>query len=98
MLQVIPTFLWDIAEGICILVRGGHRGIHPGAIVGVDLVIWLGWIVVLFFLGDWGYVTDPGLLIGSSSYSSSQTTNQDALAEEILGKGRAMMAFGSLTL
>ncbi|KAL1841529.1 hypothetical protein VTJ49DRAFT_6958 [Mycothermus thermophilus] len=33
---------WALAEGIAILVRGGHRGIHPGANVALDLLIWLG--------------------------------------------------------
>jgi hypothetical protein len=33
-----------LAEAICICARGGHRGIHPGACVGVDLIIWLGFV------------------------------------------------------
>jgi hypothetical protein len=36
------AFVWSLAEAICICVRGGHRGIHPGACVGVDLILWLG--------------------------------------------------------
>jgi hypothetical protein len=34
------------------LVRGGHRGIHPGANVALDLLIWLGFLgaVIVFAL------------------------------------------------
>lgn len=34
--------IWDIAEGITLIVRRrSYKGIHPGACVGVDLVLWL---------------------------------------------------------
>ncbi|KFY91480.1 hypothetical protein V498_05449 [Pseudogymnoascus sp. VKM F-4517 (FW-2822)] len=41
---LLAAFLWNISEGINLLVnrRAGYKGIHPGACVGVDLVIWLG--------------------------------------------------------
>lgn len=46
-----------MAEIICIFARGGHRGIHPGAVVAIDLILWLGFIVstvfyALYFLSD----------------------------------------------
>jgi hypothetical protein len=41
---------WDISEGICILVRKGRRGIHPGANVGIDLLLWLSFLVVTVLL------------------------------------------------
>jgi hypothetical protein len=46
-----------VAEIICILARRGHRGIHPGAVVALDLILWLGFIATtvlyaLFHLGD----------------------------------------------
>ncbi|KAL6869637.1 hypothetical protein ACO1O0_000963 [Amphichorda felina] len=41
--------IWDVAEGICILARRGRRGIHPGAIVAIDLLLWLGFIVGVVF-------------------------------------------------
>ncbi|KAF7549564.1 hypothetical protein G7Z17_g6301 [Cylindrodendrum hubeiense] len=57
------AFIWNVSEGICLCVRRGHRGIHPGAVVGVDLVLWLGYLVavVLFAImtgvadGYYGY-------------------------------------------
>jgi hypothetical protein len=79
-------------------VRGGHRGIHPGAIVGVDLIVWLGWIFVLYFMVDVGLVTDSGYLVANPTSSYGRTSEQEALVSELLGKGRAMMAFGSLIL
>ncbi|KFX91285.1 hypothetical protein V490_05994 [Pseudogymnoascus sp. VKM F-3557] len=36
------VLIWDIAEGITLIVRRrSYKGIHPGACVGVDLVLWL---------------------------------------------------------
>ncbi|KAK4246308.1 hypothetical protein C7999DRAFT_42231 [Corynascus novoguineensis] len=43
--QAAFSVVWTIADGIAIVVRGGHRGIHPGANVGVDLLLWLGFLV-----------------------------------------------------
>ncbi|KAL2162478.1 hypothetical protein VTH06DRAFT_7392 [Thermothelomyces fergusii] len=42
--QAAVSVTWALAEGICILVRGGHRGMHPGANVALDLLLWLGLI------------------------------------------------------
>ena len=33
--------IWTTAESICIVVRPGRRGIHPGANVALDLILWL---------------------------------------------------------
>jgi len=41
MLQVFVSVQWCIAELVCIIKLSGHRGIHPGANVGIDLAIWL---------------------------------------------------------
>ncbi|CAP61614.1 uncharacterized protein PODANS_4_2150 [Podospora anserina S mat+] len=40
--STVVCMVWDVAEIICIMKREGNRGIHPGAIVGVDLILWLG--------------------------------------------------------
>ncbi|KAK4209036.1 hypothetical protein QBC37DRAFT_324681 [Rhypophila decipiens] len=40
----IVSMCWSLSEMICIYVRGGHRGIHPGACVAVDLLLWLAFI------------------------------------------------------
>ncbi|KAK3395074.1 hypothetical protein B0H63DRAFT_462628 [Podospora didyma] len=94
---------WDIAEGICILARGGHRGIHPGACVGMDLIIWLGLIASDTLLGFLGLSTDlNNILRCRSSYSSSYYYdsysyyyNCGSLSrldrEEVLGKGKAIV-------
>ncbi|KAH8176700.1 hypothetical protein LIA77_05118 [Sarocladium implicatum] len=52
------SLIWNIAEGICLVVRGGHRGIHPGACVGVDLILWLGFssCSIMFTLFGYGYL------------------------------------------
>lgn len=47
--QACVGIIWDVAEGICILARRGRRGIHPGAIVAIDLLLWLGFIVGVVF-------------------------------------------------
>ena len=36
------SLIWNFSEAICVLTRGGHRGIHPGANVALDLILWLG--------------------------------------------------------
>jgi hypothetical protein len=49
--QLTAVWIWDLAEGICILARNGKRGIHPGAIVGVDLIFWAAWMSAAIFDG-----------------------------------------------
>ncbi|KAJ2892110.1 hypothetical protein MKZ38_010226 [Zalerion maritima] len=49
------ALIWDISECICISVRGGHRGIHPGAVVALDLLIWLGYLSATVALSLLGY-------------------------------------------
>lgn len=50
---VIPTAIWDIAELITVCAcgkrHGNKQGIHPGAHVGVDLVIWLASLLCVLF-------------------------------------------------
>jgi hypothetical protein len=101
------TFIWDIAESICILKRGGNRGIHPGAIVGVDLLAWLGWAFLDLVLITSGLLR-PRYLIDNYSdyyydgyryrYDSSKVTPEDAaLEKDIQARGRAMAAFAVMT-
>ncbi|SPQ26522.1 65edb3fb-c379-489a-9eac-a4c3862a4fa9 [Thermothielavioides terrestris] len=102
---LIAPFIWDIAEGICILCRGGHRGIHPGAIVAIDLLCWLGWVVIVFFMCVSGLITRARYFIDDYSgyddyqYDMSKVTPEDAqLEQSIEAKGRVMAAFGCLTV
>jgi hypothetical protein len=55
-----------LAEGICILVRGGRRGIHPGANVALDLLLWLGLVAGTVLL--WLFGISTALTVSSSSY------------------------------
>jgi hypothetical protein len=43
--------MWDVAELITICARRSHRGIHPGANVALDLLIWLGAAASVALLG-----------------------------------------------
>ncbi|KAI1157886.1 hypothetical protein F5B18DRAFT_129523 [Nemania serpens] len=55
--------LWDVIEFVVIIVRGGiAKGIHPGAHVGVELILWLGSIFTVVWQGynaDWGELVAP---------------------------------------
>ncbi|KAK4148484.1 hypothetical protein C8A00DRAFT_19694 [Chaetomidium leptoderma] len=54
MPQAVVSAIWSLSEGICVIVRGGRRGIHPGANVALDLLLWLGLAggtVALWLLG-----------------------------------------------
>ncbi|KAI6592771.1 hypothetical protein MCOR04_003452 [Pyricularia oryzae] len=46
----ILSFVWQVAEFITLAVRK-DRGIHPGAHVGLHLVLWLGYIVGATYAG-----------------------------------------------
>ncbi|EAQ84567.1 predicted protein [Chaetomium globosum CBS 148.51] len=103
---IIVTFVWDVAEAACILKRGGNRGIHPGAIVAIDLLAWLGWAIVDLMLSTFGVISRPRYMIQDYSgydndryqYDESKVTPEDrALETEIQGKGRAMIVFGVIT-
>jgi hypothetical protein len=64
MPQAAVSAIWSLAEGICILARAGHRGIHPGANVALDLLLWLGLVAGTVLLWLLGVAT---LLVSSSS-------------------------------
>ncbi|KAK5662273.1 hypothetical protein OQA88_8179 [Cercophora sp. LCS_1] len=85
------SLAWNVAEGICIVTRGGHRGIHPGANVALDLLLWLALVCVCVALWFLGLASSA---IGSYSYFSSyDDLYNDAYysAREIAGKGQAML-------
>ncbi|KAH6998362.1 hypothetical protein BKA56DRAFT_664955 [Ilyonectria sp. MPI-CAGE-AT-0026] len=52
------AFIWNFSESICLCVRRGHRGIHPGAVVGVDLILWLGYLVAIVIFAIWTGIAD----------------------------------------
>lgn len=91
--QAGACFIWDVAEGICIFARRGHRGIHPGAVVAMDLLLWLAFIVVAVFyalyylVGDYYYY--DSYYYGSDSYDSNVVTS-------LILTSRAIIAFVSI--
>ncbi|KAK3295092.1 uncharacterized protein B0H64DRAFT_418736 [Chaetomium fimeti] len=103
---LIVTFIWDVAEAVCILKRGGNRGIHPGAVVAIDLLAWLGWAIVDLMLASFGLISRPRYMIQDYSgydgdryrYDPDMVTPEDqALEKDIMNKGRALLVFGVLT-
>ncbi|KAL2139465.1 hypothetical protein VTI28DRAFT_5132 [Corynascus sepedonium] len=100
----IVTFIWDVAESICIWKRGGHRGIHPGAIVAIDLIAWLGWAFVDLLLVPYTIVLSSGYYVdqtyGGNSYRYGEpevSPEYEALLSEIQGKTHAIAAFAVMT-
>jgi hypothetical protein len=63
--------IWATAEGICILARGGHRGIHPGANVALDLILWLAAVPCITIPAIYGIATNTELGRGVRTYYSS---------------------------
>lgn len=80
--------IWDVAEAICILARRGHRGIHPGAIVAIDLLLWLGFIAGTVMFALYHLFVDT---YTSSSYY------YDELMPLVLAS-RAALAFSALEM
>ena len=76
--QSAVALVWSISESVCLMVLKGHRGVHPGAIVGVDLIIWLslvgGAIAVGIFRTSLYYVT---------GWTSSGGTQVDAWGDRL---------------
>ncbi|KAI0121304.1 hypothetical protein BJ170DRAFT_737168 [Xylariales sp. AK1849] len=113
---VVIAGLWDIAELITVCAcgkrhgQGGRQGIHPGAHVGVDLVIWLA-AVFCAFISAVAYVDAQSILRScaeeqndDSTYSSyyNYCDDDDLAAAKngiLIPTLRAIMAFiGLLTL
>lgn len=89
---VIVALAWDIAEGICILVRGGHRGIHPGACVGVDLILWLGLIASTTILGLLGLGSARFFFYYNSYYYDYYDYDYDSsFYSDLISKSRATL-------
>lgn len=79
---------------------------HPGAIVGVDLLSWMGWVVICFFVG-FSMFRDPEgwaeryIHHDMSDYSKPNwwvvSPEDQPLLEALKAKLRTMFAFSSLT-
>jgi hypothetical protein len=66
--QACLAIIWAVAEFITICVRRGHLGIHPGAHVGIHLILWLGFGIAV---GLDGYYLAVSYLFNDYSYYSS---------------------------
>lgn len=103
----MADFVWDVAEIICILKRGGHRGIHPGAIIAMDLLSWLAWAWLCVFIG-FGVQSDRDVASYiDRPYDRDQPYDDDwgyvrpedmGLFETVKNKIRAVLAFSCLTV
>ncbi len=96
------SLIWNISEAICIVVRGGHRGIHPGANVALDLILWLGLAgadVALWLIGIASSVIGYASSYSSyGSYGSSYDDFNDVFGDDLSNtvsgirtKGQAML-------
>ncbi|KAM7208412.1 hypothetical protein V8F20_001390, partial [Naviculisporaceae sp. PSN 640] len=80
----VVSICWSLSEMICIYVRAGHRGIHPGACVAVDLLLWLAFIAATAMLSILGIAT-----YNDDYESVSQTLNG------VAAKGQALIGLGA---
>ncbi|CAG9971657.1 unnamed protein product [Clonostachys byssicola] len=78
--------IWNVAEGICILVRRGRRGMHPAAIVSIDLLLWLAYVALTITYALFGFY-DGYYYYYDSYYNSRYNTP---------GTIQAIVAFGAL--
>ncbi|KAL2186966.1 hypothetical protein L209DRAFT_752783 [Thermothelomyces heterothallicus CBS 203.75] len=100
----VVTFIWDIAESICIWKRGGHRGIHPGAVVAIDLLAWLGWGLVDLLVIPYSIILTSDYYVANhwsdDEYGYSEPgadPEYEAVLRDVHGKGRAVACFAVLT-
>ena len=72
------SIIWNIANVAVLFVRRG-RGIHPGANVGCDLILWLAFIVTGFFatVGAADYIIGYNQNVYYNYYNSNGVDNND---------------------
>ncbi|KAK7226045.1 hypothetical protein V2G26_014048 [Clonostachys chloroleuca] len=86
----VVSAIWNVAEVICILARRGRRGMHPAAIVSIDLLLWLGYVGLTVTYALVGWFDDYDYYYYSSSSSSSRYYSYSP------GIIQAIVAFGAL--
>ncbi|KAL2198272.1 hypothetical protein P885DRAFT_76978 [Corynascus similis CBS 632.67] len=90
--QASFSVVWTIADGIAVVVRAGHRGIHPGANVGVDLLLWLGFLVGTVLL--WIVSSHRGITIqtveGGGAEVIDEMENRVAIGRALVGLALTM--------
>jgi len=82
--QAIVIIIWDFAEFITLCARKG-RGIHPGAHVGVELILWIVCIVIsgLSFIAAYGL--DEEVRSGLYTTKAEDVLRSLALKSRVLG-------------
>ncbi|KAK4133963.1 hypothetical protein BT67DRAFT_434565 [Trichocladium antarcticum] len=100
---LVVTFGWDLAESLAIWFRAGRRGMHPGAVVAIDLLAWLGWVIVTFAtvpisMNPEYYISDYNRddTYNHRSRSSDVTAEDQKLADAVRAKGGALVSFSAL--
>jgi hypothetical protein len=100
--QAIVSAVWSLSDGICILARGGRRGIHPGANVALDLLLWMscivGVVIVSFFgipanedyLDVLDYRIDRYRLGTSGEVTRAKVTAAAAMGQAMVGLGATL--------
>lgn len=82
------ALIWDVAEFITLCARGGKLGIHPGAHVGLHLVLWLGFGCGVGWLGA----------IAAYDYCDSYCRRYRSQWETAQSSRNAVLAFMALLL
>jgi hypothetical protein len=100
--QAIVSAVWSLSDGICILARGGRRGIHPGANVALDLLLWMGCIVGVvivsffgipatdYYLDTLDYRIDRYRLGTSGEVTRAKVTAAAAMGQAMVGLGATL--------
>ncbi|KAK4133956.1 hypothetical protein BT67DRAFT_422656 [Trichocladium antarcticum] len=104
--QAAISATWSFSEAICLLVRRGHRGIHPGANVALDLLLWLAFVAGTVLLGLFGLAAS--VLLSKPPPRSGPTYQYDYLwygsgkdswvrkPNPVVGRGRALLGLGAM--
>lgn len=88
------SICWLVAELITVCVRRHRKGIHPGAHVGMHLILWLGFLVCVIFnsfttyynsvYGSYDYDDDDYYYGYSSYYNKAARQRYTAMASAVL--------------
>lgn len=93
------SLLWQIAEFITLCVRRKYMGIHPGAHVGVHLILWLACVVLIGIGGTVVYYDIDDYENRDSYYYSSYYDDDDpASIHSFFRMEQAELAFSVLLL
>ncbi|KAK1847978.1 hypothetical protein CCHR01_09412 [Colletotrichum chrysophilum] len=85
--------IWDTAELITICARGGRRGIHPGAHVGLHLIFWLCFAAAVGLQGTYIYFRDV-----DDYYYSYSSRRQSFFRTKVVPMQNTITAFTALLL